>query len=233
MRFANRTEAGRRLAGRLAGLRDADPVVLGLPRGGVAVAHEVASALAAPLDVIVVRKLGLPYQPELAMGAIGEGGVRVLNERVVRSARVGEEQISAVEKRERARLEARVRRLRGSRPPQPLAGRTAVIVDDGIATGATARAACLVARAAGAARVVLAVPVAPPESVERLAQDADEVVCLYAPEAFYAVGEWYRDFGQVSDAQVTELLERAARERAQTVPGGAARHPQGGGETGQ
>ena len=186
----------------------------GLPRGGVPVAFEVARELDAPLDVIVVRKLGVPYQPELGMGAIGEDGVRVLNDQVLAMARVGEDEVAAVERSERAELERRATRFRGSRPRASLVGRTAVLVDDGIATGSTARAACQVARAHGASRVILAVPVAPRSSLGLLAEVADELVCLATPEPFYAVGQFYRDFSQTSDEEVVELVERAATRTA-------------------
>jgi len=208
--FRDRLDAGRRLAAKLEHLEGEDLVVLGLPRGGVPVAFEVAQALGAPLDVIVVRKLGVPFQPELAMGAIGEDGVLVLQRDVVRMAGVGERELAAVERRERAELERRAGRFRGGRPRPSLEGRTAVVVDDGIATGSTARAACQVARAQGAARVVLAVPVAPRSSVAELSDAADELVVLECPEPFFAVGEWYEDFSQTSDDEVVALLSRAA-----------------------
>jgi uncharacterized protein (TIGR00369 family) len=211
MRFRNRADAGRQLASRLLPLKGQDVVVLGLPRGGVAVAAEVARALEAPLDVILVRKLGVPVQPELGMGAIGEGDARVINADVVRYARVSEADISAVEQRERAELERRIKRFRGDAPRVPLEGRTAILVDDGVATGSTARAACQVARAQGAAKVVLAVPVAPPSVSATLADDADEVICLETPERFLAIGEWYEDFSQTRDEEVVSLL-RAARD---------------------
>jgi len=210
MRFRNRSDAGQRLAGRLEHLRGKDAVILGLPRGGVPVAAEVARALAAPLDIILVRKLGVPAQPELGMGAIGESDARVINPDVVRYAQVSEAQMAEVERRERAELERRARRFRGGAPREPLAGRIAVIVDDGIATGSTARAACQVARALGAARVVLAVPVAPPGADVGMRGDADEVICLEMPGRFLAIGEWYDDFAQTSDEEVVALL-RAAR----------------------
>ena len=210
MAFWDRVDAGQRLGRRLAHLAGGEVVVLGLPRGGVPVAFEVARALGAPLDIVVVRKLGVPFQPELGMGAIGEDGVRVLNPEVVRLAQVGEAELEAVERREREELERRASHLRGGAPRAPVAGRTAVVVDDGIATGSTARAACQVVRAQGAARVVLAVPVAPAATVAELAGVADEVVALEQPEAFFAVGQWYRDFSQTSDREVMELLERAA-----------------------
>jgi putative phosphoribosyl transferase len=209
MPFADRTDAGRQLAERLSSLRDEDVVVLGLPRGGVPVAHEVAVALGAALDVIVVRKLGVPVQPELAMGAIGEDGARVLNRDVLHAARVSDADLAAVEAREREELERRARRFRGDRSRVPLEGRTAVIVDDGIATGATARAACHVARAHGAARVVLAVPVAPAGWVEAPHPEADDVVCVETPEWFSAIGQFYGDFSQTSDDEVISLLGRS------------------------
>jgi uncharacterized protein (TIGR00369 family) len=209
MRFRNRSDAGRRLASRLQFLRSEDVVVLGLPRGGVPVAAEVARALRAPLDVILVRKLGVPAQPELGLGAIGESGARVINPEVVRYAHVSEEQIAQVEVKERAELQRRAQRFRGDAPHEPLAGRTAIIVDDGIATGSTARAACQVARALGAAAVVLAVPVAPPSADRGLRGDADEVICLEMPDRFLAIGEWYEDFAQTSDEEVVALLRAA------------------------
>ena len=215
MRFHDRSDAGRQLASRLLPLRGEDVVVLGLPRGGVAVAAEVARALSAPLDVILVRKLGVPVQPELGMGAIGEGDARVINADVVRYAGVSEAEITAVERRERFELERRIKRFRGDAPREPLAGRIAVLVDDGIATGSTARAACQVARAHGAARVVLAVPVAPPSSEAALAGDADELVCLETPHRFLAIGEWYEDFSQTRDEVVVSLLRTARAEYAE------------------
>ncbi|WP_404960069.1 phosphoribosyltransferase family protein [Streptomyces sp. 147326] len=210
MLFIHRTDAGERLAEALLHLQGEDPVVLGLPRGGVPVAFQVARALGAPLDVIVVRKLGVPYHRELGFGAIGEGGVRVISEDIVRSSRVRQQDLAAVEHAEEAELARQARRFRGDRPRVALAGRTVIVVDDGIATGATAAAACEVVRAQGAARVVLAVPVAPPDAVARLRTEADEVVCLSAPPAFRAVGEWYEDFSQTPDEEVVALLTRAA-----------------------
>lgn len=208
--FTDRSEAGRLLAERLLSLAREHPVVLGLPRGGVPVAFEVARALHAPLDVLVVRKLGVPYQPELAMGAIGENRVRVVDDDVVLMAGVSPQELRDVEKVERAELERRTARFRDGRRRVPLTGRTAVIVDDGIATGSTARAACQVARELGAARVVLAAPVGPPDAAERLRPDADEVICLTRPADFSAVGQVYRDFTQTADDEVERLLARAA-----------------------
>ena len=210
MPFLDRADAGRRLAATLMRLRGTDIVVLGLPRGGVPVAFEIAQALGAVLDVIVVRKIGLPVQPELAMGAIGEDGIRIINQRVVMGEQVTEHEFIRVEERERIELERRGLRFRGDRPRVPLTGRTAIIVDDGIATGSTARAACQVARAQGAARVVLAVPVAPRAAIPGLSSVADQVVCLETPDRFMAIGQWYGDFSQTSDEQVVELLHRAA-----------------------
>jgi putative phosphoribosyl transferase len=213
MVFADRADAGRRLAVRLGYLRDEPVVVLGLPRGGVPVAFQVAQALGAPLDVIVVRKLGVPFQPELAMGAVGEGGVRVIDREIVRLARVSEDELAAVRAWEQAAVEARAARYRARWPRQPLDGRVAVVVDDGIATGSTARAACQIARAHGAARVVLAVPVAPPGWQARIGADADEFVCVSTPAEFFAIGEFYANFSQVSDDEVMACLRRAAPAR--------------------
>jgi putative phosphoribosyl transferase len=206
MPFRDRREAGRRLAERLSGLRDSSPLVLGLPRGGVPVAFEVAKALGAPLDVLVVRKLGVPFQPELGMGAVGEDGVRVLNSDVLRQAGVSETQLAEVEARERKVVDERAARLRRGRPAIPLKGRTAIIVDDGLATGGTARAAVRVARERGAERVVLAVPVAPPDTVAALRRDADDVIAVETPEPFFAIGGWYTDFSPTSEQEVVDLL---------------------------
>ena len=212
MSFRDRVDAGRHLAEVVraaAGIGETGAVVLGLPRGGVPVAFEVARALSAPLDVIVVRKLGVPFQPELAMGAIGEGGVRVENEEVLHTCGLDASDVDMVERRERPELERRAREYRSGHPRVDLHGRCAVIVDDGIATGSTARAACQVARAHGAARVVLAVPVASRSAVMGLRDVCDQMLCVEVPEPFYAVGEWYRDFSQTTDDQVVELLRLA------------------------
>ena len=210
MLFIDRVDAGRQLGEKLRGYAGEDVVVVGLPRGGVPVAFEVAAALSAPLDVIVVRKLGVPFQPELAMGAVGEGGVRVISDWLVHQARVSDQELAAVEQRERDEVERRARRFRRDRPAVPLAGRIVLVVDDGIATGSTARAACQVARAQGARKVILAVPVGPDEAADRLRPDADEVVCLHTPPLFLAVGQAYAEFAQTTDEEVIDLLARAA-----------------------
>ncbi len=186
--------------------RGADVVVLGLPRGGVPVAAEVATALGAPLDVIVVRKLGTPGHEELGMGAIGEGGVRVLNDDIVSTVGASTEQVAAVEAAERTELERRASRFRGDRPRLDLTGKTAIIVDDGIATGSTAIAAAQVARALGATRTVLATPVAPYGIERRIARHADDFVALDTPRWFSAVGQFYDDFDQTTDAEVISCL---------------------------
>lgn len=214
--FADRREAGRALATRLGHLRDRDPVILALPRGGVPVGAEVAVALGAPLDVILVRKLGVPSQPELGMGSIGEGGVRVLNDEVVTAAGVSASEVTAVEDRERRAVEQRAATYRKGRQAVRLGERASVIVDDGIATGSTALAAAEVARARGASYLVIAAPVASRQAVAKLSARADEVVCLETPRTFWAVGQWYDDFSQTTDREVIELLERAAARPAGT-----------------
>ena len=181
-------------------------MILGLPRGGVVVAEPVALSLAAPLDVIIVRKLGVPYQPELAMGAIGEGDVKVLEESVVAATRLNPGQIEAVELREKAVLDARIKQYRQWRPAVPLAGRAAVIVDDGIATGATVRAACQVVASRGAARVIVAVPVATREAITRIQEVSDQVICLQTPARFGAIGLFYDDFYPVDETEVRRIL---------------------------
>jgi len=231
MVFADRNHAGRRLAARLGHLRGEPVVVLGLPRGGVPVALQVARALGAPLDVIVVRKLGVPFQPELGMGAVGEDGARVINPEIIDQAGVSQNELAAVQAREQAEVQARAARYRARRPRQPLDGRVAVVVDDGIATGSTARAACQIARALGAARVVLAVPVAPPGWQARIGADADELVCVSTPRGFRAIGQFYARFPQVSDDEVIACLECAAvppsPAQASTARAAAAADPPG------
>ena len=210
--FADRGEAGRILAnelGKYAG-RD-DVVVLGLPRGGVPVAAEVARALRAPLDVLVVRKLGAPGQEELAIGAIGEGGVRVLNEELVRSLGLKRQEIDRMAAREERELERRVAAYRGDHETLEVEGKIVIVVDDGVATGATMRAGLQALRARGAAKIVAAAPVGAEDSVAALANDADEVVVLQTPAWFRAVGQWYENFGQTTDDEVREVLAQHRR----------------------
>jgi predicted phosphoribosyltransferase len=205
--YRDRADAGARLAGHLASYANRpDVVVLGLPRGGVPVAAEVARALRAPLDVFCVRKLGVPGDEELAMGAIATGGVVVVNHQVVAELGVPEHMLEEVAAAEREELERRERAYRGDAPPAPLAGRTVLVVDDGLATGATMRAAVRAVRAAGPSRVVVAVPVAAAETCRSLAADADEVVCPLAPDSFRSVGGWYEDFSTTSDDEVRRCL---------------------------
>lgn len=209
--FEDRVDAGCALARSLGGRHDLqDAIVLGLPRGGVPVAFEIAKALGLSLDVLVVRKLGLPWQPELAMGAIASGGAVVLNDDVLRLVGRDEKVLQQVQQQEFAELARRERVFRGARPPLAVKGRTAIVVDDGLATGATMEAAVRALRTLGAQHVVVAVPVASAEACDRIRAVADEVVCLETPWRFSAVGQWYRDFAQTSDAEVTELLARAS-----------------------
>ena len=210
--FPNRTEAGRLLAEKLekyAG-RD-DVIVLGLPRGGVPVAYEVAKRLGAPLDVFIVRKLGVPGFEELAAGAIASGGVRVLNEDVVRAIPHSEEAIEAVTTRETAELERREQIYREGRPAPELRNRVVILVDDGLATGATMRAAIKALRQSSAAKIIVAVPVGPPDTCREIEEQADETICLSTPAFFQAVGQYYDDFSQTSDEDVRELLSQAAQ----------------------
>jgi putative phosphoribosyl transferase len=210
--FRDRREAGERLAERVAelpSLGDAPATVLGIPRGGVLVAEAVAARLRAPLDVVIPRKLGAPGNPELALGAVAPG-VRVLDERTVRSTGVSQAYIDREVQRQEREIARRERRYRGGAPPLDVRGRTVIVVDDGIATGSTALAALRWARVQEAARVVLAVPVSPALTAQRLAHDADDVVVLETPDVFYAVGQWYRRFGQVEDAEVLRALGRAS-----------------------
>jgi putative phosphoribosyl transferase len=211
-RFKDRDDAGRSLAGALFDYRDSDAVVLGIPRGGVPVANRVASELGMPLDVIIVRKLGVPGQPEVAMGAVGEDGVLIVNQDVLAAVSVSEAELAREVADERREVVDRAGRLRGDAQPQPLTGRTAIIVDDGVATGATTRAACEVARAHGASKVVLAVPVGAADTLAALRTVADDVVCLSVPRHFWAVGEAYEDFSQVPDRDVVAMIERASGE---------------------
>lgn len=210
MLFRDRADAGRALAEKLGAYADRpDVLVLALPRGGVPVGFEVARALRAPLDVFVVRKLGVPGHEELAMGAIATGGVRVLNEDVVRALGISDEVIDRVAEAEAQELERRERLYRGERPPAEVAGRTVILIDDGLATGSTMRAGVAALRRLGPSAIVVAVPVAAAQTCDELRREVEEVVCAETPEPFYAVGLWYADFSQTSDAEVSELLERA------------------------
>lgn len=215
MVFVDRVDAGRRLGKALHRYRTGAPVVIGLPRGGVPVALEVARALHAPLDVIVVRKLGVPWHEELGLGAIGEDGVVVFNDDVLRDSRATPAQVDAVLTRERATLDQRVATVRAMHSAVLLQGRTVIVVDDGIATGIDARAACRVARGRGALRVVLATPVAPRDWKRRLAGEADDYIALETPDDFGAVGWYYADFDAVDDATVLACLREASEEFAQ------------------
>ena len=217
--FRDRREAGRALASALADESDACPVVLGLARGGVPVAAEIAEALGAPLDVFVVRKLGVPWQPELAMGAIASGGVLVRNEEVLARLPQAEASLDAARQRETEELAARERRYRGSRPAVPVAGRRVIVADDGLATGSSMIAAVRALRKAGAESVVVAVPVGPPDTCRRIEGLCDRLVCLERPRWFMAVGQWYEDFRQTEDDEVSELLVTAAE--AQAAPRGS------------
>ncbi len=206
--FADRAEAGRQLATRLLPIADERPLVLGLPRGGVPVAAEVAALLRAPLEFLAVRKLGAPHNPEYGIGAIAEGGTKVVDQEALASLEIDADALERIVERERAELQRRVRAYRGERPTPALRDRTVIVVDDGVATGVTDIAALRAARRGQPRWLVLAVPVCPPDSLVRLRQEADEVVCLAAPAQLLGVGQWYADFGQVSDAEVVTALER-------------------------
>ncbi|WP_416563382.1 phosphoribosyltransferase [Nocardia testacea] len=211
MLYADRLTAGRALGSELTHLRAEHPLVLGLPRGGVPVAAAVRDIIGGDLDILLVRKLGVPWQPELAAGAIGEEGARVLNADVLRQTGLDRARLEAIEAEERAELDRRRLVWRGDIPPIPLQDRTVVIVDDGVATGATVVVACRVARARQPRRIVVAVPVSAPEALDRIRAEADEVVCPQAPSALAGVGGAYRDFHQLDDAEVTDLLRPDAR----------------------
>jgi putative phosphoribosyl transferase len=213
--FRNRTEAGQLLAEKLKKYTGRDDViVLGLPRGGVPVAYEVAQSLGAPLDVFIVRKLGVPGFEELAVGAIASGGVRVLNEDVMRALPNASEIIESVTARETIELQRREQSYRDGRPAPELRDRVIILVDDGLATGATMRAAVKALRQRGVAKIVVGVPVGPPDTCREFEEEADETVCASAPEFFQAVGQYYEDFSQTSDEEVRELLRRAAQKRS-------------------
>lgn len=211
--FENRYTAGKRLAEALLDYRN-EPglLVLGLPRGGVPVAYEIAHSLNAELDVLVVRKLGVPYQPELAMGAIASAGARFFNEDVIRASGLKQEQIESVIEEQQAELVRREKAYRGDKPPLAIEGRTVIVVDDGIATGASIQVAVMALRSLNPAKIAVAVPVAPIDGARRLTAVADEFMCLLTPTPFYAVGQWYRDFRQTTDDEVRELLDKAQTE---------------------
>jgi len=214
--FQDRAEAGRALAARLMGFAGrGDAVVLGLPRGGAVVGYEVAQALNAPLDVFLVRKLGTPGQPELAMGAIASGGVLVLNPDIVHGLNISDETIRAVAAREQQEIERREREYRGNHPALPLRHQAVILVDDGLATGSTMRAAVTAVRNLDPSSIIVAVPVAAASTCDELRSETevDHVICLATPEPFRAVGQWYREFPQVSDQEVRELLDRSAGEQ--------------------
>lgn len=219
VRFANRADAGRRLGRWLSHSYGRDVVVIGLPRGGVPVAFEVAALLDAPLDILVIRKVGLPSNPELAMGAVGEGGVEFFDRPLISRAGVSRHQLAACAHRERSVIDEFGERLRRGRGRVDLTGRTVIIVDDGLATGASAQVACQIARGLGAAKVVLAVPVAPAETV-RAFYGADEIACLETPDQFGFVGQYYDDFSPTSEKEVMALLDRAAARSSQRPTSG-------------
>jgi len=208
-RFADRGDAGRHLAARLLPLAVEDPIVIGLPRGGVPVAEQVAAALGAPLEILVVRKLGAPHNPEYGIGAIAEGGTRVFDPEALAVLGIDGGELDSIVARETVELRRRVTAYRGGRPLPPLRGRTVLVVDDGVATGVTDTAALRAIRRLDARRVVLAVPVCAPDSAARLREEADELICLSEPPLLYGVGQWYRDFSQVSDGEVIAALGAA------------------------
>jgi putative phosphoribosyl transferase len=216
MRFRDREDAGQQLAARLVAYRDESPLVLGVPRGGVPVAYEVARALGAPLDIFVSRKIGVPFHPELGLGAFAEGGELVLNEEILTAVGLSGEDVARLAEAKEVEVAQRVRRFRGDRPAPEIRGRTVLLVDDGIATGGTILAAIRAVRRRGPKKLVLAVPVAPADTLENLGSEVDEVVSLECPRSMPAIGRWYRDFAQVTDDEVVELLQRS-REPAEAV----------------
>jgi putative phosphoribosyl transferase len=225
MFFRDRSEAGQRLGAQLIEFANRDVLVLALPRGGVPVGFEVAQSLNAPMDVLVVRKLGVPGRKEVAMGAIASGGVRVLNWRVVRALAILPQQIDAVAEKEAHELQRREQEYRGNRRRMEVAGRTVILVDDGLATGSTMRAAVAALRHEKSLQIIVAVPVAAPSTCAEIEKVADRVVCLYTPLGFLSVSQWYQNFSQTSDEEVRELLDRAAERVQRPV------HPSGGDQT--
>jgi putative phosphoribosyl transferase len=223
--FQDRRDAGRRLGGRLRHLRGEDMVVLGLPRGGVPVAFEVARALKAPLDLLLVRKLGVPFQRELAMGAVGEGGITVYNEDVLRAAGISPDEVEAARSREMSELSLRADRYRAGQSPVDLTDRVAVIIDDGIATGASMRVAIEVVRVQEPARVVVATPVVSEDAAELLRPLVDDLVALAIPRRFVAVGSWYEDFSEIRDDDVRQLLDSATAAWGSRIPRDADYNP--------
>lgn len=217
--FRNRAEAGRRLAERLYAYREEDPIVLALPRGGVPVAYEISRSLDAPLDVFIARKLGAPDQPELGIGAVAQGGARVLNERIVERLGISDDYLDFVTRREQAEVERRLLLLRGDRPEPGVRDRTVILVDDGLATGVTARAAIVALRERRPRRLILAVPVCAAQTAEVVRPEVDDLVALQTPSDLYAIGLWYEDFEQVSDDEVIRLLGKARRERRDPAGG--------------
>jgi putative phosphoribosyl transferase len=225
--FRDREAAGRRLAQRLEQYRDEDPIILALPRGGVPVAHEISRALRAPLDIFIARKLGAPGRKEFGIGAVAPGGVRVLNERAVEALKISEEYIERAAREETEEIERRLRLLRGDRPEPEVGGRIAILVDDGLATGVTARAAIEALRQRNPGRLIVAVPVCAAQTADLLRPEVDELVCLEAPTNLMAVGLWYEDFYQVEDEEVVELLERARREQEESSATGPQHRGEG------
>jgi len=231
MIFGDRVDAGRRLAEKLRAYANRDDViVLGIPRGGVPVAFEVAAALHAPLDVFLSRKLGVPGQEELAFGAVATGGVRVLDQELIEAVGISKREIEEITHRVRTELERRESAFRGKRPPLDLEGKIAILIDDGIATGSSMRAAINALRQHRPARVVVAIPVAPLSTFHRLRSEVDELICVHMPESFYAIGQFYADFSQVADEEVTALIHRAAQlavhKGARTEAAGSAERSQ-------
>src|SRR5215217_1176944 len=214
-RFKDREDAGRQLAQRLDRHRNEDPIVLALPRGGVPVGYEISHILRAPLDVFIARKLGAPERPELGIGAVAQGGVRILNTRTVRALGITKEYIESVTERETAEIGRRLRLLRGARPEPEVRERTVILVDDGLATGATALAAIRALRRRAPRRLILAVPVCAAQTAEAIGPQVDELACIETPSDLIAISLWYRNFHQVPDEEVVELLERSARRAAE------------------